>query len=127
MVNLDILITCGHVVDYGMFVGAGDKMTNDAFAKEGFTEAALLTRWLGHATYAGKDVIAIGIILLFVGFGMSAGPSGMGWEFPAPIGGVCDSREVSIDVVLWVAIGGRCGKLEILANVCIFYSSYLHL
>ncbi len=57
MVDPDILILLGHVVDPDKGVRTRDEATP--------AEASLLTWWHWHAAHGGKDNIAIGFLLRF--------------------------------------------------------------
>ncbi len=58
MVDPDVLVVFGHVIDFDMFALAGDKEAGNTIAKEGSTK---LQRH-GHVSHAGEDDISIWIV-----------------------------------------------------------------
>ncbi len=104
MVDSDVMIIFGHVVDFDMDIRAGDKLASVAHLKKDPTEVTLLTRQHGHAASAGEDNIAIGYLIGLSHIGKFFVEGRIGWMVFALIGSDYGIAEAIMVVVVWSVV-----------------------
>ncbi len=103
MVNPNLLVASGQVVDAYVLDVEENDMAGDALAKEGSVEPSLLAEGRGHVLCTEKDQVTVGFVILASYFGWA--PC-IGWGWCCIPGTVC-----WCDVIVGLIDHGIDGRL----------------